>query len=128
MQPKAWDGLRPVAAAVSDIDNVVTVYDARSLRLIDTLPLPDVVAGLGGKPHDVTVSDLLVYVSFLGTSDGRGYVASYIRSGNKYHLLRLLDTEPDPHVRMHGPHAHPDLETLVRSSQWERTTGILQVT
>eukprot|EP00892_Ulva_mutabilis_P009285 jgi/Ulvmu1/6729/UM030_0064.1 len=42
-------------------------------------------------------------ITNLGTSDGRGYVASYIRSGRKYHLLSLLETAADPHMRLHSP-------------------------
>lgn len=102
MQPGTWEKVGPVAVTTSDIANESAIYDMRSLRLLDTLPLPPIVAALGGKPHDLTISGYFVFITFLGTSDGRGYVASYIRSGRRYHLLRILETAADPHVRHHA--------------------------
>eukprot|EP00892_Ulva_mutabilis_P009288 jgi/Ulvmu1/6731/UM030_0066.1 len=96
--PEIWEKTGPVAVTSSDVANESAVYDMRTLRLIDTIPLPPVVAELGGKPHDLTISGYFIFITYLGTSDGRGYVASYIRSGGKYHLLSVLETAADPHV------------------------------
>eukprot|EP00892_Ulva_mutabilis_P009289 jgi/Ulvmu1/6732/UM030_0067.1 len=102
MQPDKWDTVRPIAVTTSDLDNVTSIHDMASLRLIDTIPLPPIVAELGGKPHDLTASGYFVFITYIGTTDGRGrrsgYVASYIRSGRKYRLFGLLETAPDPHV------------------------------
>lgn len=82
----------------SDIDGSSTVHDLKSLKLLDTLPLPPRISELGGKPHDLTVSGYFIFITYLGTSDGNGYVASFIRTGGKYHLFRILETKADPHV------------------------------
>ena len=83
----------------SDIDGASAVYDLDRLRLLDTIPLPPIVRQLGGKPHDLTISGFFVFITYLGTSDGNGYVASYLRSGDKYLFFRMLQTKADPHVR-----------------------------
>eukprot|EP00892_Ulva_mutabilis_P009284 jgi/Ulvmu1/6728/UM030_0063.1 len=97
-EPDVWEKVGPVAVTSSDVDNMVAVHNMRTLSLIDMLPLPPLVASLGGRPHDVTASGYFIFVTYLGTSDGRGYVASYIRSGRRYQFLRLIETAEDPHV------------------------------
>lgn len=96
--PETFEKVRPVALTSSDIANESVIHDLRSLRVVDKLPLPPLVMELGGKPHDLTISGFFAFVTYLGTSDGRGYVASYIRTGGKYHFFKLLETAADPHV------------------------------
>lgn len=120
VQPETFDSIRPVAVTSSDIDNVTTIHDLASLRLVDTLPLPPLVMELGGKPHDLTISGFFAFVTYLGTSDGKGYVASYIRARGHYRFFRLLETAADPHVSPSPPLV---MALYTPPSTWREVTG-----
>lgn len=86
----------PLVFTACDIDNVVVVHDVRSRRRVCKMQMPDIVRHAGGKPHDVTSSGNYAYVTFVGTSDGAGYVASYVARSCK--LISVIKTAEDPHV------------------------------
>lgn len=53
---------------VNDVDKTVTVIDANRLEVVETVPLPADLIGIGATPHDVVLDPLglSAYVSFNG--------------------------------------------------------------
>lgn len=86
----------PLALTVCDVDNVVAVHDMTTRRLLATLERPEEVAQTGARPHDVTANADYIFVTFLGSSTGPGFVVSY--SATTFAMLGVLETADDPHV------------------------------
>lgn len=64
---------------VNDIDKTVSVINTRSLETLATIPIPQDLADLNGKPHDVIVSPagFLAYVTIIGVAGANDYVVQY---------------------------------------------------
>lgn len=86
----------PLVWTTCDIDNETIVYDITTRRKLAVIPRPPVVARLGGFPHDVSASVEYGFVTYIGNSDGSGYVASY--DAKTFELVGLRKTADDPHV------------------------------
>lgn len=63
----------------NDIDNNTTVIDMRTLEVVTTIPTPQDLVDMGGKPHDVifSPSGLLAYITVLGVDGENDYVVQY---------------------------------------------------
>lgn len=92
---------RPKSFTVCDIDNVTIVHDIRSRRVHCLLTMPKRLLKLGAKPHDVTADKRFAFVTYVGSVNGFGYVASY-RIGN-CRLITFIKTARDPHVAIRPP-------------------------
>lgn len=92
----------PTVWTACDIANVTVVHDATTKRLLATIPVPQQIQALGARPHDVTVNFKYGFISYIGASDGNGYVASYDTRNGSFALLSLLKTRSDPHVAIRG--------------------------
>lgn len=86
----------PLAYSTCDIDNLVVVHDIRSRRKLCTIERPKEIADLDAKPHDVTGIGKYVFVTFVGASNGFGYVASY--NVKRCKLITYIRTAKDPHI------------------------------
>lgn len=90
----------PIVVTTCDIDNVTVVHDLTTRRLLATLERPQEAVDAGAKPHDVTTNANYIFVSYLGTTDGAGYVASY--DAFTFDLIAVRKTVADPHVAIRG--------------------------
>jgi DNA-binding beta-propeller fold protein YncE len=90
----------PIAATTCDIDNVIIVHDLTTRRELAVMERPQEAIDAGAKPHDVTTNGDYIFVTFLGTADGAGYVASY--DTVTFELVSVLETAADPHVAIRG--------------------------
>ncbi len=63
----------------NDVDNTVTVIDAVTLATLATVPLPEDLVALGGRPHDVIVDPNapFAFVSMLAVAGGNDYVVQF---------------------------------------------------
>lgn len=86
----------PLVFTACDIANVTVVHDLTTRREVAIIPLPPVVAALGGIPHDVTANRDYAFVTYIKNSDGAGYVASY--NTKTFEMVNVLKTANDPHV------------------------------
>lgn len=82
----------------NDIDNTTTVIDPVSLKVIATVPTPQDLVDLGGKPHDVLVSPEgdYAYVSILGIDGANDYVVQY--STRTFKETARAAVGQDPHL------------------------------
>lgn len=87
---------RPDAITTSDITKVTLVHDLFARQLKRKFETPKKIINLDGKPHDSTLTVTHAYVSYIGSSDGNGYVASY--SLEDCQLVVLKFTSQDPHL------------------------------
>lgn len=86
----------PIVVTSCDIGNVTVVHDLTTRRLLATLERPQDATDAGAKPHDVTTNAHYIFVTFLGTEDGAGYIASY--DAFTFELIAVLETVADPHL------------------------------
>ena len=96
---------RPITCTTNDIDDVTIIHDVRSRKKLATIPLPEDIKRLGGKPHDTTNNGRYGVVTYIENSDGNGYVATYecgfpncLKRRRGWRLVKLLKTAQDPHV------------------------------
>lgn len=90
----------PQVWTACDVARVVTVHLAGSRKRVATLRVPSDARRLGAKPHDVTAGWRYGIASFIGASDGRGYVAAW--DSASFRLSGVLRTRKDPHVALRG--------------------------
>ena len=84
----------------NDIDKTVTVIDTHTLEVVTTVPLPDDLVAMGGKPHDVILAPNApyAYVTMLGFSGPDDYVIQYhTRSFAERHRAMV---GKDPHLSL----------------------------
>jgi DNA-binding beta-propeller fold protein YncE len=84
----------------NDIDNTSTVIDPRSLEVLATVPTPDDLVALGGKPHDVIVdhNSKFAYISVLGVSGENDYVVQF--STDTFTETNRAAVGQDPHLSL----------------------------
>ncbi len=80
---------------VGDTSDSVSVVDARSLAVRETIDLPADIVDAGGSPHDVFVSGHNAFVSIVGLEDG-GVVLRY--STKTFEETGRIETGGDPHL------------------------------
>ena len=82
----------------NDIDRTTTVIDPISLEVLATVPTPQDLVDLGGKPHDVLVSPEgdLAYVSVLGIEGENDYVVQF--STSTFQETGRAAVGQDPHL------------------------------
>ena len=108
----------PLSYTVCDIDRVTLVHDLTTRRLLATIPLPPVVSSLEGKPHDVTANADYAFITYIGSKDGAGYVASY--DTINFNLINVIKTAVDPHVAIRKPNAkHSSTELMIAAQGGE---------
>jgi DNA-binding beta-propeller fold protein YncE len=63
----------------NDIDNTTSVIDLRTLETLATIPTPDDLIAMGGKPHDVIIGPdgFYAYITVIGVSGDEDYVVQY---------------------------------------------------
>ena len=86
----------PLLWTTCDKDDVTVVHDLTTRRKLAEIPLPETVRRLGGFPHDVSSNKDYGFVTYIGNSDGAGYVASY--DSTTFQLIKLIRTAEDPHI------------------------------
>jgi DNA-binding beta-propeller fold protein YncE len=84
----------------NDIDNTSTVIDLRTLETIATVPTPEDLVAVGGKPHDVILapSGLVAYVTVLGVEGENDYVVQYCTE--TFEETGRAPVGKDPHVSL----------------------------
>lgn len=92
--------LFPLAWSSCDVDRVTTVHLMTNGKRLATISTPLYIEGLGGVPHDVTASFRFGFISYIGASSGRGYVACY--DAFNFKRLSVLKLAQDPHVAIRG--------------------------
>jgi len=82
----------------NDIDNTITVIDARSLGVLATVDVPADLTAMGGKPHDVVVHPRggYAYVTVLGVAGDNDYLVQYETQG--FTEVNRAAVGKDPHV------------------------------
>ena len=82
----------------NDVDNTTTVIDMETLNVLATIPTPQDLVNMGGKPHDVILSPggELAYITVLGIDGPNDYVVQYY-TGNFWELDRAA-VGKDPHL------------------------------
>jgi DNA-binding beta-propeller fold protein YncE len=93
--------VEPALAAgdgVDDFANTSTVINMKTLEVIATVPTPDDLVALGGKPHDVFLSPygFFAYVTVLGVDGDSDYVVQY--STWTFEEIGRAAVGKDPHV------------------------------
>lgn len=88
---------RPLATTTCDITKVTLVHDMYTRQLKCKFETPSNIINMGGKPYDATLSITHAYVSYIGSSDGTGYIASY--SLKDCRLVSLKITAQGPRYR-----------------------------
>ena len=100
----------------NDIDNTMTVIDTVSLTVDVTIPLPADLVALGGKPHDIVLSEngKNVFVSMIGVTGDFDYVVKYNAKGPQPSMVEVARAKVgnDPHVS-----APPSSDLLYVASQ-----------
>ena len=100
----------------NDIDNTMTVIDTVSLTVDATIPLPADLVALGGKPHDIVLSEngKNVFVSMIGVTGDFDYVVKYNAKGPQPSMVEVARAKVgnDPHVS-----APPSSDLLYVASQ-----------
>lgn len=61
----------------NDVDNTITVIDARANEVLDTIDLPADLVAAGGKPHDVILDRKAAYVTMIGIDGEQDAVLRY---------------------------------------------------
>lgn len=92
--------LFPLAWTSCDADRVTTVHLMTNGKRLATIPTPQFIENLGGFPHDLTASFRFGFISYLGASTGRGYIACY--DAFNFKRLSILKVAQDPHVAIRG--------------------------
>jgi DNA-binding beta-propeller fold protein YncE len=83
----------------NDIDKTCTVIDPLTLEVLATVPLPQDLTALGGKPHDVILDPhfgRFAYVSMIGVSGAADYVVKY--STQSFQEVGRAAVGKDPHL------------------------------
>ena len=82
----------------NDIDNTTSVIDPISLKEITTVPTPQDLVDLGGKPHDVLISPEgdYAYISVLGIDGDNDYVVQF--STRTFKETARAAVGKDPHL------------------------------
>ncbi|UCD75695.1 MAG: YncE family protein [Phycisphaerales bacterium] len=82
----------------NDTENTTTVIDMETLDVLATVPTPQDLVDMGGKPHDVILSPggELAYITVLGIDGPNDYVVQYY-TGNFWELDRAA-VGKDPHL------------------------------
>lgn len=82
----------------NDLDKTTTVVDARTLKVLATVPTPVDLVERGGKPHDVFVDPVFnyAYITILGITDGNDYVVQF--STRTFEETARTEVGKDPHL------------------------------
>jgi DNA-binding beta-propeller fold protein YncE len=83
----------------NDIDKTVTVIDPLTLDVLATVPLPQDLIALGGRPHDVILDPhfgRFAFVTMIGVSGAADYVVKY--STQNFQEVGRAAVGKDPHV------------------------------
>jgi YVTN family beta-propeller protein len=84
----------------NDIDNTSTVINPNTLEVIATVPTPEDLVELGGKPHDVILDPggNYAYVTVLGVDGPYDYVVQF--STDTFEEVGRAAVGKDPHVSL----------------------------
>lgn len=94
-----WSNLRGNQLWVNnDIDNTITIIDTRKRTVLNTISLPADLVSMGGKPHDVVISEngRNVFVSMVGIMGNNDYVLKY--NSRTFEEKARAAVGKDPHV------------------------------
>jgi DNA-binding beta-propeller fold protein YncE len=82
----------------NDIDKTSTVIDLRTLEMIATVPTPEDLVMVGGKPHDVILAPdgRFAYVTVLGVEGPNDFVVQY--ATDTFEEVGRAAVGKDPHV------------------------------
>jgi DNA-binding beta-propeller fold protein YncE len=85
----------------NDIDKTCTVIDPLTMEVLATVPLPQDLTALGGKPHDVILDPhfgRFAYVTLIGVSGPSDYVVKY--STQSFQEVGRAAVGKDPHLSL----------------------------
>ena len=84
----------------NDIDNTATVIDPGSLEVLATVPMPQDLVSLGGKPHDVILDPAgdAAYVTLAGFAGDSDYVVKF--DTESFTETARAAVGKDPHVSL----------------------------
>ncbi len=84
----------------NDIDNTATVIDPMEREVIATVPMPDDLVSMGGKPHDVVLDPTgdAAYVSMVGLPGESDYIVKF--STDTFTEEVRAAVGKDPHVSL----------------------------
>jgi YVTN family beta-propeller protein len=84
----------------NDIDDTSTVIDAVTLDTLATVPMPEDLVEMGGKPHDVIVdpNNAVAFVTMLGFSGPEDYVVQF--STETFEETGRVAVGKDPHLSL----------------------------
>jgi YVTN family beta-propeller protein len=84
----------------NDIDNTATVIDPVTLEVIATVPIPQDLVDLGGKPHDVILDPRgsFAFVTIVGIPGSIDYVVKF--STESFQEVARAAVGKDPHVSL----------------------------
>jgi YVTN family beta-propeller protein len=88
----------------NDVDKTTTVIDPLTLSVIATVPTPDDLVAMGGKPHDVILGPKgrFAYVSVLGGGGPNDYVVQY--DTDTFTEIARAAVGKDPHLSLGRQH------------------------
>lgn len=90
----------PLTWTSCDIDQVTTVHLMNSGKKLATIPTPYFIKSRGGFPHDIAVAFRYGFVTYIGSSSGRGYVAAY--DAFDFTRVKVISLAQDPHIAIRG--------------------------
>jgi DNA-binding beta-propeller fold protein YncE len=84
----------------NDVDKTITVIDVITLNVVNTIPLPADLVGMGGKPHDVVLEQngSSAFVTMLGFAGQTDYVVKF--STDSFEEIGRAKVGKDPHVSL----------------------------
>ncbi len=94
------DGVGKQTWTVNDVDKTFTVINPRTMKVINTLPIPEELKNQGGKPHDIILDKKGKYafatIVGVGAATDPDYVVQY--STKTFKEIARFATGKDPHV------------------------------
>jgi YVTN family beta-propeller protein len=84
----------------NDVDNTSTVINPRTLDVLATVPTPEDLVELGGKPHDVILGHFghFAYVTVVGIPGDYDYLVQY--NTQTFEEVNRAPVGKDPHVSL----------------------------
>lgn len=84
----------------NDIDNTTSVINLRTLQVIETVPTPQDLVNMGGKPHDVILGprNKFAYITVLGLAGANDYVVQF--STKTFQETGRTAVGKDPHLSL----------------------------
>ena len=84
----------------NDIDNTTSVIDMRTLETVATIPTPEDLVAMSGKPHDVILDPqgFYGYITVIGVAGTGDYVVQV--DARSYEIIATAVVGDDPHVSL----------------------------